>query len=816
MRRPLRASAWGCCGWLIAHPVCAQPTAVPGDPPVPVVAASAAEDDMAILEVRINGQPQDAPRPLLRRGTHLYATALDLRTWNLVIPGAPTLRTGGVDHYDLRALAGARLTLDEATQTVDLQLAPEAFETSVGAARGVERPAVFPSVFASFVNYDVVLQQDVDGTRLSGLFDATASADWGNIGTNFIAGQSGFGVERTVRLDSYYTRDDPDRLQRLSVGDAITQAAPWSTPVRFAGLQFGTRFGLQPGFVTYPLPTLRGGAGVPSSVEVYVDNVLRYQQPVAAGPFAINNVPVLSGAGEMRFAVTDALGVRRFVTTPYYVSSNLLRAGLSDYSVEAGWTRRRYGERSFDYGDAFASGGWRRGLSDAVTLDARAEASVHSRTAGLGLTWVWGAIGEFSLHGAASGGRRPAPAAAPAAAPRNGNGHLWRVAYARSSNQWNVSAMRQVASRDFTQIGWQDSFSYLRGQTQLFAGRSLGRWGSVGASYTQLAYSTGDRVNVTSANWSIGLGESASLSTFVARTEQNSGRPATTVGVTWTVALGGNRNASVSAQRSDTGSHALQAEFNQPPPGDIGLGYRLRAGQGDSVRAEAGVDWRTRWGALSADAASLNNRTAARLRASGAVGLAGGMLFATRLSTDAFALVTVQDAPGVTIYRENQPWAVTDASGRAIVPGLRAYSTNYLSIDAGDLPIEVTLRRDNMWVVPRYKSVADVRFDLSYDQVVNATVRLPDGSPLPAGSDLLGTGRDEPLVTGFDGAVSIPGPRPGEIFEARWRGQRCRFTLGAFDPASKLPSLGPFTCEPIGAPPGAPAAPRASTPGPTP
>jgi outer membrane usher protein len=777
----------------MAHPAGAQQAALPDATAAVVAAGLVADEGMAFLEVRINGQLQEAPRPLLRRGSQLLASAADLRAWNLVIPGTPTSRFEGRDYYDLRALAGARLALDENTQTADLQLAPEAFEATVGAARGIERPPVFPSVFGAFVNYDLVLQQDSDGTRLSGLVDATASGDWGNVGTSFLTGQARLGGERTTRLESTYSRDDPDRLHRLSVGDAISQASPWSTPVRFGGVQFGTRFGLQPGYVTYPLPTLRGGASVPSSVEVYVDNVLRYQQAVPVGPFAINNVPVLSGAGEMRFAVTDALGVRRFLTTPYYVSANLLRAGLSDYSVEAGWVRRGYGERSFDYGDLFASGSWRRGLSDAVTLDVRAEAAARSRTAGAGLTWVWGSIGEFALHAAGSSAQ-----AAPAGAETvSGTGHLWRAAYTRTSSEWSFTAMRQAASRNFTQIGWQDGFSHLSAQTQLFAGRSFGRLGTVGASYTQLAYSTGDRVVVTSANWALPIGESASLATFIARSQQNTGPSSTTVGLTFSVTLGRNRNTSVSTQRTGRGRANVQADYSQQPLEDLGWGYRVRAAQGDSTRAEAGVDWRTHAAVFSADVSQLDNRTAGRLRATGSAGTAGGMLFASRLSTDAFALVTVENSPGVMIYRENQPWTETNASGRAIVPGLRAYGSNLLSIDPADLPIEATLRRDSMLVVPRYKTVADVRFDLSYDLVVNATVRLPDGELLPPGLDIVGSGRADPLISGFGGAVSIAGPRSGEVFEVQGRNWRCRFTLGEIDLRHRLPSLGPYTCDAV-------------------
>ncbi|WP_206177940.1 fimbria/pilus outer membrane usher protein [Variovorax sp. RKNM96] len=786
MRLPCRASVWACCGWLGLRVACAQA--------LPAEEATEAVDDAqpAILDVRINGEAQQAPRPLLRRGAQLLAAEADLAAWRLVRPSAPALRRGETNYYDLRALPGARLQFDEGAQSVALTVTADAFTPGTVRAQrpASDRPPLSASAFGAFLNYDLVLQHDREGTRASGYFDAATSGEWGLAGTGFVAGRSAsaFGGHGTTRLDSYFRRDDPDRLTRLTIGDAITQASAWSTPFRFGGVQFGTRFGLQPGYISYPMPTLNGGAAVPSAVEVYVNDTLRYQRRVDAGPFAITDVPVLTGAGEMRFAVTDALGVQRTVTTPYYVSSNLLRAGLSDYSLEAGWTRLRYGERSFDYGPPFVAGSWRRGLSDSATVEVRGEAGARSQTAGAGLTWVWGTVGEFALHGAASH------------SSDSGSGRLWRAAYTRTSDEWNFSASRQVASRGFTQIAWQDSPVHVDAQSQLFAGRSLGRYGTLGASHTRLHYNTGERVGVTTASWSIGVGASAWLGTYLAHTRQDGRRPTTSVGVSLSFALGEGRNASLSLQQQNPGKHSAVAEMSQQPPSDTGWGWRLRAADGENARTEAGVDYRGRYGLLTAEAARAQGQNAMRVRASGAVGYAGGMTFATRQSDDAFALVTVPGAPGVKVYRENLPWTTTDSEGRAVVSGLRAYEPNHISIDNGDLPIEAQVRSDAIRVVPRYKGVAAATFDISRGMLASATVLLPDGSPLPAGIDVLRPARGTSLLSGFNGQLSIDDPQPRESFEARWTKGHCRFTLGEIDRAGTLPSLGTFRCQPVSSP----------------
>ncbi len=746
---------------------------------------SADEAQPVILDVRINGQAPEAVGHILRRGTQLLFGRPDLEAWRLVVPASPVLQRDGIEYHDLNKLPGVRVVLEESSQTALIYAPSEAFVPSRIQAPARPRAPLSDAAFGLFLNYDVALQNDRRGNTVSSYFDAAASGDWGGLASSLIAGQTAFGNDRrTTRLDTAWRIDAPDRLTRLTVGDAISRSAAWSSPLRFGGLQFGTRFGLQAGYISYPTPTLHGGSAVPSAIEVYVNDTLRYQGQVDQGPFAISDVPVLTGAGEMHFAVTDAFGVQRTVTMPYYVSPGLLREDLSDYSVEFGWNRLQYGERSFDYGRPFAAGNWRKGLNDAATLELHAEAGARSQTAGAGLQWVWATLGEFGLHAAAS---RSAD---------DGSGLLARAAYARSSGDWNFAASRQVASRDFTQIGWQDSPMHVSAQSQMFAGRSLKQFGSLGGSYTLLRYNSGERAGVMSAVWSIAIADRAWLSTYVARTTQNGQRATPSVGATLTVPLGERQSAFLSSQR-DNGRTTNTAEFSQAPPADSGYGYRLRAAQGDTDRAEASLDWRGRYGMVAADVAHRFGDNGLRLRASGALGHVGGVSFATRQSNDAFALVTVPGAAGVQVYRENQPWAITDSEGRVIVSGLRAYEPNRISIDNGDLPIEIEVRNDVIFVVPRDRGVAMAAFDISRDTLATLTVLLPDGSPLPPGIDLRSATRAAPLMSGYQGAVMIRSPRAGERFEARWRGGHCSFALDDVTAASVLPSWGPYTCAPV-------------------
>ncbi|PAM33239.1 hypothetical protein CEJ63_27660, partial [Acinetobacter baumannii] len=50
----------------------------------------------------------------------------------------------------------------------------------------------------------------------------------------------------SVRLDTRWTLDFPDRALTLEVGDFYSGFVDWSRPVRLGGLQIGRNYGLQP------------------------------------------------------------------------------------------------------------------------------------------------------------------------------------------------------------------------------------------------------------------------------------------------------------------------------------------------------------------------------------------------------------------------------------------------------------------------------------------------------------------------------------------------------------------------------------------
>jgi outer membrane usher protein len=201
----------------------------------------------------------------------------------------------------------------------------------------------------------------------------------------------------SVRLDTRWSLDFPDKAMTLEVGDFYSGFVDWTRPVRLGGLQIGRNYGLQPYRVLTPTPSFLGQAVVPSTVELYVDGLRQYSGQVPVGPFQLAAQPGISGTGSAQVVVTDAFGRMQTLDFSFYGTQQLLAKGLSDWSAGVGRLREDFGQRSFAYDDrTVASASWRGGISDTFTGEAHAEGGGGLAQAGIGGWWLLGGAGVFN------------------------------------------------------------------------------------------------------------------------------------------------------------------------------------------------------------------------------------------------------------------------------------------------------------------------------------------------------------------------------------------------------------------------------------
>lgn len=724
------------------------------------------------VEISINGSVREGQYIVARRGDDFWVRAVDLDTWRIDHDSIAPQMIEGDPMVALSAIPGLVAEFDTALQRLDLNVPSDRFMAQrLSSVPARVQPT--PGAFSAFLNYDLSLE--VDDRVTGGAFvEAGVSDDWGLVASTITVGRTG-GTGKFTRLDSYYLRDFPESLTRLVIGDTVTEARDWSRQVRFGGVRFGTEFGLQPDLVTFPVPEFADRAAVPSHVELLVNDALRYQGQVDQGPFSINQIPVVTGAGEVTLVVRDALGVERRVRTPYYVSSRLLSRGLSAWSLEAGAERRDYGFRSFHYGNPFAAGSYRRGLTDWLTVESRAEVSGNVQMVGAGINLVWPIIGEFGAAGALSSGE-------------DGQGGLYRIFFSRITPSWNMALSYQHASRGFDQLGIDSDRDRITDQFQATAGASFGRWGNASISWTDLKYADGNRTRLASGNYSAALGSSAYVNLFAIRSRARDAGWETTAGIGLTIVFGPRRSAYLQAD-----SRNIYAEVRETAPTEGGWGYRLAASEGGTDRQQAELNWRGDVGEARVEVARFGAKAGLRALASGGLLIAGERAYATRRIEDGLGVIEVPGQANVRIYQENRLVTRTDARGRAIIPDLRAYEENRIALSPSDLPLDVRMPSDTMIVVPRFRGAAAARFDVDRDRPATILVTDSGGVPVEAGASARAS-TGETAFVGYGGEIFVREIRPGMTLDIDLGSASCRVALPKDLPAEALPRIGPLGC----------------------
>ena len=743
-----------------------------------VKALGITQGGVAMVGVELNGRDLQDMTQLGLRHDMLMIKLDDLRRFRL---RAATDRAESIDgepFVPISAVPGIRFSIDAARQLLRLSVPAEAFEGTVIDAAQQARHGPDPVMPTAFLNYDVTIQQGSAGDASRSLFlDGGYSKSWGYAESTMTIVHS-MGQLKTTRLDSVLVHDDPAHMRRLSVGDALTRGTSWSPQLRFGGVRYGTNFSLQPRYLAFPTPDFAGKASLPSNVELYVNDVLGYQGQVNEGPFSLNQVPVIAGAGNVALVVKDALGVERRIVSSFYVSTQLLRPGLSDFSFEAGAQRDFYGSRSFDYREPFAAGTYRLGLNRRLTMETHAEGSRVNQTIGGGLTTVFDALGEMGGSIVASN------------STGTGQGLLYRGYVMRSGKIWSLSAIYQGSTARFRQLGYRTDADRLRTVIQVNLGLSFGRVGGFNAALATIKRGDGSASRVISGNYSHAFRGLGFLSVYVLQS-RSGGKDRISAGLSFTAALGRRTSLTVSGSQNDQ-----RFDIQKTAPDDQGFGYRVSAGRGQVEQEQADVSYRNHMLDTTLQFTRFNGQSAARFLGSGSLVFANGELLAARRLAGSYAVVDVDGQRGVRVYQDNRFVAETSRHGHAIVTQLRPYEENRISIEPKDLELDATLGAEAQLVVPPTNAAVRVHFQVRNGRAGSLIVHHPDGSDIVAGTAVSIGDKGEVGVAGFDGNVFVQALSAGLDVVVHELAGDCVVTVPEPPKGETMPVIGPLICKP--------------------
>lgn len=735
--------------------------------------------DEEIIVLRINGQ-EAGPPLLVRRDADggLLLRTEDFQGLRLKPPQEATVVVDGVAYFRVGATMGADVRFDGTTLSADVTLPADAFLPTVAV---LPDTTLHPATVSpgAFLNYNLSTERVADVEEHGALLELGAFSRLGVL-TNSMVARDSPELRSSTRLDTTFTYDMPERLATLEVGDGISAPGAWGRAVRFGGVQFGTNFATQPTLVTAPLLAAQGEAVVPSTVDVFINGQRVARESVQPGPFAIENLPPITGAGELQVIVTDALGRQQVLAQPYYSGPTLLRAGLNEFSFEAGAIRNDYALESFAYGDPFAAATSRRGFTDSFTAEVHTEAEADgARAIGVDAAWRLGTLGVVTATTAVG-------------ADDDDSGWLAGIGIERSSRRMHVFGRTQLASEHFAQIGVSGLAPRPKRRTFAGTGVNLNRFGTCQLAYGHQSYWNSEPVETLGASYSVTLGAWGFLSLFANHTRAQSSQTDLYVG--WTMPLGDRRSVGSSlSYRPDVPageSFEATATLQQNLPAGSGTGYRLSASSSDD--AQASVSYRGRAGQAGVDYSRRDGVDGWRASALGGLTLTAAGVLPTRWLDQSFAVVQVADYPDLTVYVENQPIGRTDSKGRVLLDRLRPYDTNHVSLDPAELPLDASLSNPTALLTPAFRSGAVVRFPIS--RATAATMRLvqESGEPVPAGARVHAPGGETTVA--LDGLIFVTDAAGYNEASASWPGNRCRFAFQRPQDGDPMPDLGEVRC----------------------
>jgi outer membrane usher protein len=767
-----------------------DPASVPVASESSGTSVSASTDQTILLEVYVNGHSTGKIGEFTLRHGKLMARLQELRDLGFRVPDSFSLANNSL--IALSELPWLNWSFDEKNQELYVTTSDARIQPTMLHANGTpEGLRVIESGTGVTLNYDIVNTLASSQIGTTGALDMRAFSHWGVVSSGWLAyagaATNASGTNAAVRLDSAYTLSDVNTLRRYVLGDFVTGGLAWTRPVHLEGVQIRSDFSMRPDLVTFPLPSVTGSAAVPSTVNVLTDGSLMISSQVAPGPFEVPQLPVMSGAGTISMTVTNALGQQVTLTQPFYASSALLAPGLQTYAGQAGLVRRNWGSVSNDYGKMAGTAVIRRGLTRKFTIEGSVESTSGTTMAGAGGVAQIANLGIMNFAAAASTGSGQTGAQFSAGAQRIGR-------------RFSVGASATMTAGDYRDVASISGDGAPKKQVSAFTSLSSRRFGSLGLAYgesvqnatassSQPGVEPLQNSQVVSVNYSLQFRKVSIYASEFKSLSKTSGSNGMQIGLT--IPFG--RRSSTNLSATSEGSVQFQVQKSASSIGD--WGYNAYASVGDSDHEFSQVQYKSPVGLLTAGVDRSAGQTTLRMESQGALSLVDRGLFPSNAINDSFAIVDTGSMPNVRVFQENRDVGRTGTSGRLLVPDMRSFDLNHITIEPTDIPPDATIINSSREIRPQDRSGVIVKFPIKISH--GALLRLVDesGVAVPLGSTATLRSNGASVPVGYDGDAYVQDLSPrNELIVDRADGRRCVVAFDYHAVPGDIPSLGPLRC----------------------
>lgn len=761
------------------------------------------------LEIFVNDHPSNLIAKIFRDAQgRLVATRAELKELGIAAPGR-----GDDTLVPIESIPGLAMRFDEPAQRLYLHLAPEAQHRRDYAADGhsplVKRLDVTPAKeFGLVVNYNAFTTgaRPISGggkfTRTGSLsLDTRAFSPYGVLQNSAIAGTT-LTKQGILRLETSFVFAHQESMTTTTLGDSISGGLNWTRPVRHGGLQISRQFGFRPDLVTAALPSVSGSAAVPSTVDVYVDNVRIATQQVGTGPFRLTNLPVSGESGMARVVVRDVTGRESVTTLPFFAGAKLLAPGLWDFSLDAGVPRYNYAVNSFDYGRRpFGMGSLRYGYSENLTLEVHAEGTRGLVNGGVGAVW---SLGNFGTFNAALAGSRHA----------NRTGVLAQLGWEKNFGFFFLGLNTQRSFGRFEDVASVTARTAPTGlsPTLIAAGfapvarspsvpKAMDRVSlgvpieklkaSFSASFVNLERDGGEKSRLVALSYSQSVLEDVNAFATAFTDLKDRNQAGVFVGLSWTIGPDYQIGASYEGTRSGSSVGIEAQRMMGAKPHD----YAWHAYDREGKKSERGASgaYRNPWSRIELGLRQNPNAVGGYAGVEGALIASPSGLFATNRVNDAFAIVDA-GAPGVEVLRENRVVGKTDFRGKLVVPDLQSFQRTRIAINPESLSGDRFSSVNDTEVMPGFRGSAVVGAQtMTLSESARVEIRDSGGAHFPAGTRITHTESGVMLTIGYGGTTFLARAGETNTLVVRRNGGDCAVRFAKSELTRGR--IGPLTCK---------------------
>ena len=713
-----------------------------------VVSAHAGDlpSEKFIANLWINNLNQNVDATLIKRDANYYIECALLTERN--VDAKLLSHLDGANDFCLVSNDQLKADFDEESQAIKLTIPSQFFLTSRYGLYEFDRPE--KANLGGFINYEVQYNNSEFLTGYNGLVDLGIFKDYWFFKNSMLYNSEAMD-EKTVRIGTSLDFDFPDKLTKLTLGDATTVSNPFFNSLRFAGINWGTNYLERPGFVYWNTPQLQGTARLPSTVELYMNGVKIYNQKVSPGDYVLQTGSQINYTGNAQIVVEDVLGNRSVRTLPILINNKLLRKGLSEYNIALGKLRYNYYTSSNDYRDFLANLYYRRGLSETTSLGTNI--SYTQDLQNTGITWTQGLPYFVVLDALVIN-----------AHSNDGSRFLYGLSLSKEFSRMSLGISSKYAEDNFRYVGddpLQDNavpkfenFAYVTFSEVPF-------FQNINMSYAEQKYYQGgsnpfndDKIFNIGFNRQIGNNISLGLGYF-----ERFGAIKDSGGILNITYNFDTRNKVYLNYASENNNASVQ--YVHDSGRQVGLDYAIGANRRqDENIASLNVVAKTRAGDLSIQHYQYEHATDSTIGYSGAIAFLDGQVNFTKSINNAFALVKVGNYSDIDVLSALNHVEKTNKKGYAFVHDIVPYIKYDIGFDENQLPIEEKYEVSSKPLTTLNQRGYVVDFPIQHTFILTLHPQDINGANFKPGSELhLANGDVYPITS--DASVTVYGMTAG-------------------------------------------------------